>query len=164
MNKLKIFEASIQNENAYEIKGRNSIHNQLTNAMWIIDDVYWLLYSNKPLANFLKKRYTRATKKERLRPDFVCVSNENKLVIVEIKRPSHEISQDVTQLQNYLAIVDEYDNRYTTKEGFIIGKNISNHLRKVVKTITNVDFKSYLRLVEDCRRRYQEYLDAFQEQ
>lgn len=77
-----------------EIKGINSIQNQIARSMWIIDDKYWLLQANQPLTSFLKKQYPKGAEDERRRPDFICVSNEYTLVIVEIKRPSHEMTMD----------------------------------------------------------------------
>lgn len=164
LQKLKLFEALIQSENAYEIRGKNSIHNQLAEALWIINDSYWLLHSNEPLTNLLKKKYESANHHERLRPDFICANDKDNLVIVEIKRPSHEITQeDINQLHNYLVAVDDfYQSEFTQKEGYIIGKEISKHNKKYIEGIENMYFKSYTQLVDDCNRRYQEYLDAIE--
>lgn len=165
LQRLRVFKAQIQSEKAYEIKGENSIHNQLANALWILDDSYWLLHSNEPLTNFLKKEYKLATQDERARPDFICASDKSNLVIVEIKRPRHVVTmKDINQIQNYLVTVDEYSPKFTVKNGFIIAKKISGRLQKIVDEIRNVDFKSYVQLVNDCERRYQEYLDAIQKQ
>jgi RecB family endonuclease NucS len=114
------------------------------------------------LANFLNKKYPTSDN-EKLRPDFICANNKADLVIVELKRPSHEINtDDIVQLQNYLVAVDEY-GKYTDKRGFIIGKSISDHNQKLIDSTTkNIEFKSYVKLVDDCRRRYQEYLDAIE--
>jgi hypothetical protein len=103
LQKLKIFEATILNENAYEIKGKNSVHSQIASSMWIINDAYWLLHSNEPLTKFLQKEYPKGTREEKKRPDFICVSNERTAVLIEIKRPKNEIvMDDITQVQNYL--------------------------------------------------------------
>jgi hypothetical protein len=163
LQKLRIFEASIQNENAYEIKGLNSIHNQIAHSMWIIDDAYWLLHSNEPLTHFVKKEYPKGTEDEKKRPDFICVSDEHTLIIAEIKRPSHEITMDdINQLQNYLATIEEHRPEFVVRKGYLIGKTISAHLQKILKQITNINFKPYTRLVDDCKQRYQQYLDALE--
>lgn len=162
LQRLRIFETSIQIENAYEIKGEMSVHNQLCNALWILDDSYWLLHSNEPLTNLLKKEYDVANQHGKQRPDFICASDKDNLVIVEIKRPSHIVTiRDINQLQNYLATVDDYA-KIAKKAGFLIAKKITPRLRKIVDNIKNIDFKSYVQLVGDCRRRYQEYLDALE--
>jgi hypothetical protein len=163
LQKLRIFEASINNDNAYEIKGPNSIHNQIANSMWIIDDAYWLLHSNQPITSFLRKEYPQGTAEERKRPDFVCVSNTHTLVLLEIKRPKEEITQsDINQLQNYLATIEEHRQEFASLEGYLIGKTLSSHLQKVLNKIENVKFIPYTKLVDDCKRRYQQYLDAFE--
>lgn len=163
LQKLRIFEKSIQNENAYEIKGMNSVHNQIAHAMWIIDDAYWLLHANEPLTNFLKKEYPKATEEEKRRPDFICVSNEHTLVIVEIKRPSHEMTMnDINQIQDYLATTEEHRPEFKVTKGFLVGKTMSDHLQKILDDIANVHFKPYTRLVDDCKRRYQQYLEALE--
>jgi hypothetical protein len=161
LQKLRIFEASIQNENAYEIRGVNSVHNQIAQAMWIINDAYWLLHSNEPLTNFLKKEYSTASRGERRKPDFVCVSNEHTFVIVEIKRPSHKITMDdVDQIQEYLATIKEHRPEFVVNEAYLIGKTMSSHLQTILDNIANVKFKPYTKLVDDCKRRYQQYLEA----
>jgi len=165
LQRLRAFAIQIQNEKAYEIKGKTSIHNQLSNALWIIDDSYWLLHSNEPLTNFLKKESRTSTRQERLRPDFICASNKHTLVIVEIKRPSHSITiEDINQLQKYLVAVDKYDSKFTEKKGFLIGREISDDNRKIVNDYRSIEFRSYLEIVNECRRRYQEYLDALEKQ
>jgi hypothetical protein len=163
LQKLRIFEASIQNENAYEIKGVNSVHNQIAHAMWIIDDAYWLLHANEPLTRFLKKEYPKATEEERRKPDFICVSNEYTLVIVEIKRPSHVMTiDDVDQIQDYLATIKEHRPEFVTREAYLVGKTMSSHLQTILENIKNVKFKPYTKLVDDCKRRYQQYLEALE--
>lgn len=164
LQKLKVFERAIQNERAYEIKGKNSIHSQLVNALWILDDSYWLLHANEPLSNFLKKKYDSASRDERLKPDFICANDKSTLVIVEIKRPSHEIrEEDIRQLHNYVIAVDEYyPNGFADKMGFIIGKRISPHNQKIIDDIECIQFKSYTKLVDDCKYRYQEYLNVIE--
>jgi len=161
LQKLRLLEATIQNENAYEIKGKASVHNQLLGAMWIINDSYWLLHSNEPLANFLRIEYGKKSKRTKRRPDFICVSNEHSFVIIEIKRPSHEIEiKDINQIQEYLATIEEHRPEFVKKKGYLIGKTISGHLQKIVDNIENVEVKPYTKLIDDCRRRYQAYLEA----
>jgi hypothetical protein len=160
LQKLRVFEAQIRNENAYELKGKNSIHNQLASALWLLDDSYWLLHSNRTLATLVQNKYPLSGD-ERLRPDFIFADNKADLVIVQLKRPRHAIEiEDINQLQDYLAGVDEFEEYGKNKKGFMIGESISDHNQKIVDQQKNLEFKSYVRLVDDCRRRYQEYLTA----
>jgi len=166
LQKLKLLEATIQNEKAYEIKGKDSVHNQLTSALWILDDSYWLLHSNESLKHFLDKECIIPHEEEGLRPDFICASDKSTLVIIELKRPSHEITmKDINQLQAYIVTADNYKGDFSSKQGFIVAKSISSHYQKILKDTTQrMEFKSYVQLIDDCKRRYQEYLDALEKQ
>jgi hypothetical protein len=166
LQKLRLLEATIQNENAYEIKGKQSVHKQLARAFWIFNDSYWLLCSNEPLASFLNKKYPEATTEERLRPDFICANDQKNLVIVEIKRPSHTVTKDdINQVQDYLISVDEYYPSNTfEKKGYIMAKNVTPHIQKKIDDTKSVEFMSYTRLVTECRQRYQEYLKVFEKE
>jgi hypothetical protein len=162
IQRINYFKATIQNDKAYELKGEDSVHNQLARSLWIIDDSYWLLYSNKTLATFLQKKTKHAPEDERKRPDLICATDRNRLVIVELKRPRDEIVQDdIHQLHNYLRTADKFRGQgFKTKIGYLIGREISDYDRNYLEDIPILRFKTYLELVEDCERRYQEYLVA----
>ncbi len=158
LQKLKLLEAQIQNERAYEIKGKNSIHNQLAEALWILDDGYWLLSSNKPLQNFLGIEYEKNKKLKR--PDFICADFEKTLVIVEIKRPSLEVKREhIDQLEEYVIMASDFMD-YKKRIGFLIAKSIPPELARIVKHRPLIEFKSYTRVIRECRTRYKQYLDA----
>lgn len=158
LQKLALFDKHIQTDDAYEIKGKNSIHNQLARALWILDDRYWLLRSNQTLTNQLGKSYEK--QERRKRPDFICADFENRLVIVEIKRPSMAVKREhINQLEDYLVLADEFKS-YNEKQGFLIAQNIKPLLRKNLDLKPNLAFRSYVDVVDQCKTRYKEYLDA----
>lgn len=162
LQKLTLFDKHIQTDEAYEIKGKNSIHNQLARALWILDDRYWLLRSNQTLTNQLGKRYEKQERNKR--PDFICADFENRLVIVEIKRPSMTVKREhINQIEDYLVLADEFKN-YSEKRGFLIAQNISSHLRKNLALKPDIEFRSYVDVVDECKSRYREYLDAINEE
>lgn len=165
LHRISLLKATIENENAYEIKGKESVHNQLVNALWIIDDSYWLLYSNTTLAKFLSNE-DLPKEDAKKRPDIICANDRKRLVIVELKRPSHRITQkDISQLLNYIVNADKYQSPgFEEKFGYIIGKEISPHDREYINNIPRLKFLPYVQLVEECERRYQEYLDALKEE
>lgn len=165
INRLAFFEKQIQNDKAYEIRGENSIHNQLKRALWIIDDSYWLLHSNEPLTTFLHKKSSEGTDKERERPDFICANSEDRLVIVELKRPSVKLTKEhVIQLSDYLDTADEFaGDTYSKKAGYLVGNQLSLSDQKFIKKIEGLQYRPYMKLVDDCKRRYQEYIDAVKE-
>jgi hypothetical protein len=158
LQKLALFDKHIQTDDTYEIKGKNSIHNQLARALWILDDRYWLLRSNQTLTNQLGKSYEKQERNKR--PDFICADFEKRLVIVEIKRPSISVKRKhINQLEDYLVLADEFKN-YDEKQGFLIAQNIKPHLRKNLDLKPNISFRSYVDVVDQCKTRYKEYLDA----
>lgn len=158
LQKIGLLEAQIQNELTYEIKGKNSIHNQLAEALWILDDKYWLLSSNKSLQNFLGERYEK--KGKMARPDFICADFEKTLVIVEIKRPSVEVQREhIDQLEEYIIMANDF-TEYEERIGFLVAKSISPDLSRLVKHRPLLKFKSYTEIVKECRTRYKQYLDV----
>jgi hypothetical protein len=164
LQKIRLLEATIQNERAYEFKGKDSVYNQLINALWILDDAYWLLSSNEPLKKLLDTKSNLPQEDAGLKPDFIFANDKHTLVIVEVKRPSHEVTQkDINQLQNYLVAVDDYAPDFTSKQGFLIAKSISPHYQKIVNETTQlIKAESYVQLIDECKRRYQEYLEAIE--
>jgi ribosomal protein L40E len=46
---LNLFRERVLDERTYEISGDGSIHRLLEKAMWIVDERYWLMHSNKQL-------------------------------------------------------------------------------------------------------------------
>src|SRR3990172_5003790 len=108
---LATFKDRALDDRTYEIQGDNSIHRLLESAMWIIDDRYWLMHSNATLRTVIGRELAKKDKKfEKKRPDFVCGAVDNKLVIVELKRPSHQLAvDDLNQLERYVVIAEEYE-------------------------------------------------------
>jgi hypothetical protein len=70
---LETFTDRINDERTYEISGEESIHRFLERAMWIVDDRYWLMHSNRQLRTVVTNQLADEDKRfERHRPDFVC--------------------------------------------------------------------------------------------
>lgn len=106
---LELFKNRVLDDKTYEIRGSDSIHRILERAMWIIDERYWLLHSNQTLRKIVGDEIVNANKgNEKKRPDFVCGTVGEKLIIVELKRPSHSLEiGDLNQLENYLSIIEQ---------------------------------------------------------
>lgn len=158
---LKLFKERVLDDRTYEIRGDDSIHRILENAMWIIDERYWLLHSNETLRKiigkeFQKKRYKKYKNK---RPDFVCGTVNKKLIIVELKRPSHILSvDDLNQLEDYLSIIEQYD-KVNSFEAYLVGKRVSEDLKRK-KRYRGGNFKilTFSQLISDTEQRYKEYI------
>lgn len=157
---IEIFNKAILDDKTYEIRGDGSVHRILENAMWIIDERYWLLHSNETLrtiiGNGLAKRDKKFNKK---RPDFVCGTVDNKMILVEIKRPSHELTaNDLEQLETYMLIIEQSSSEKYNFEGYLVGRKISDDLKKRLKFRGNqFKVKTYSDLIDDVKKRYIEF-------
>lgn len=163
LNEIIRLETAIDKDETYEIKGDNSIHRILERAMWIVDERYWLLHSNETLRKIVGDEIVKQNKKdEKIRPDFVCGSIDNKLVIVELKRPSHKLTtNDLGQLEKYLKIIESHSQDHKNFEAYLFGKRIDDDLIKTMKYRRTDIFKirTFADLVDDTKRRYKEYLE-----
>ena len=163
---LKLFKERVLDDRTYEIRGDKSIHRILENAMWIIDERYWLLHSNETLRKIIGKEFQKkkyAKYKER-RPDFVCGTVDNKLIIVELKRPSHALQvEDLNQLEEYLSIIEQHD-KVSKFEAYLIGKKVNEDLnRKVKYRGGNFKIRTFTQLISDTEKRYNEYIKTIKE-
>lgn len=157
---LELFKDRVLDDRTYEIRGNDSIHRILERAMWIIDERYWLLHSNETLRKIVGDEVVKANKgNEKKRPDFVCGSVGEKLIIVELKRPSHSLEiDDLNQLENYLSIIEQ---KHTGKtfECYLIGKTISTELERKRKYRGNqFKVRTFSDLIDDTEKRYKEFL------
>jgi hypothetical protein len=158
LNDIDIFEKMIHDEKTYEINTDKSIHRILEKSMWIIDDSYWIVQSNKSLRTFIGDEVEK--KHSRKRPDFVCVNHGNKLIILEIKRPSIDLGkEELDQAELYQRIIKRYKGQnYHSIRIILIGNTISDEAREVVELRKNIELKTYQDFLESCRKRYEEYL------
>ena len=115
--------------------GDNSIHRILERAMWMIDERYWLLHSNGTLRKFIGDEMSKRDRKKygKKRPDFVCGSVSNKLILLELKRPSHSLNvADLNQLELYSVIAEDYKN-FSSYEAYLVGKKKDKELDRYLK-------------------------------
>jgi len=163
---LDTFSERVLDDKTYEIRGDGSIHRLLEQAMWIVDERYWLMHSNKQLRTVIGKELAKKDKKyETKRPDFVCGTVDGRLIIIEIKRPSHKLTvEDLNQLEQYVALADEYDGSHKGFEAILVGQKPSPELDRILKIRGGTRFKvmTYTQLVSDAKRRYKSYLDELQ--
>lgn len=163
LNEIERFKAAISNDKTFEIKGDSSIHRILERSMWIVDERYWLMHSNETLRKFIGDKLSKKDKKKygRKRPDFVCGSVDNKLIILELKRPSHELTEeDLQQLETYLMISEDYSDKYSTYEAYLVGKKINPELRRRMKfRKSNFKLLTFADLLDNTEERYKNYID-----
>ncbi len=162
---IHTFEQMIHDENTYEIDTDKSIHRVLEKSMWLIDENYFLVHSNRSLRTFIgdemKKKHLEYTKK---RFDFAAVDADNRLLILEIKRPSIELTkEEIDQLEMYLRISKQYSTKYRSVEGYLIGNKISQEAREIMDYRKGIKLLTYQDLLQGCRKRYSDYLKVIEE-
>lgn len=168
LNEILRFESAADKDKTYEIKGDNSIHRILERAMWIVDERYWLLHSNETLRKIVGDQIVKEYKNnERLRPDFVCGSIGNKLIIVELKRPSHKLTtKDLGQLEQYLKIIESHTTEYKNFEAYLVGKTIEEDLNRTMRYRRTdiLKIRTFADIIDDTKKRYKDYLDKIKTQ
>ncbi len=156
---IDLFEQIVLDEKTYELKGERSIHRVLESAMWIVDDRYWLMSSNRTLRTLIGGKMRRARRGvAALRPDFACAQLATQGVIVELKRPAHRLTvQDLNQAERYLVLAERYA-RGITWTAILVGSAATEEARRTAKHRTAVTIQSFADLLADARQRYREYL------
>lgn len=163
---LESFEKMIHNEEVYELRGDDSVHRSLERNLWLLDEDYWLMQSNRSLRTFIQEEMAEEDKQyEQKRPDFVCATQGNRLVVAEIKRPSHElVRDDLDQLETYVYLARKYKGEeFSEVSGFLIGNSVDEQARQVVDNRVNMQIKTYHDVLSTARERYHEYLEALDE-
>jgi len=158
---VSLFEERINDPRTLEITGDNSIHRILERSMWLIDERYWLLHSNKTLLKSIGDDLGKINKKlyGKKRPDFVCGTVGDKLVILELKRPSHELKiEDLNQLETYIAVAEKHF-KFSSFSAYLVGKSIGADLKQRLKYRSGgFGILLYANIIDETKKRYQEYL------
>jgi hypothetical protein len=119
--------------------------------------------SNSTLRKIVGDQLAEDDKKFELkRPDFVCGTVDKKLIIIELKRPSHTLDvDDLNQLERYVVICEEYSSEHSSHEAILVGTKQSDDLRRTLK-VRGGSFKvlTFVDIIHDAERRYKKYLDA----
>lgn len=156
LEKIEFFKKIALDNKTYEIRGDDSIHRFLEKNMWLLDERYWLMHSNESLRKIVGEKIDKDPQK---RPDFVCGQIDKKIIIVELKRPKHElVVEDLNQLENYLKIIESHFTDYSGFEGYLIGKTISSDLEKTKKyRASQFKIKTFTDFVNDVEKRYSDF-------
>ncbi len=166
---IEMFEKAIHNEESYERRGHNSIHNLLKVNMWLVNHNYAILHDDETLRNIIHSQWDKIADEEDLdtRPDFLCMvdpfAKENgikKLVIIEIKRPTVKIKlKHIDQVMGYRTILHNHSGKPITDFScYIVGKEIDSKLQ--LNDMSNSGFivKTYTDFISEARHFYREYI------
>jgi ribosomal protein L40E len=161
LSELELFIEKIQDENTYEIRGENSIHRILERSMWLLDERYWIIQSNKQLRTFIGEELAKEDKKyQKNRPDFACGTYDNTIIIIEIKRPSHKLGvEDLNQAVKYLRLSKKYvGGQKRNFKAMLIGNSKTTELDETMEFYQKIELFTYGDLVQDCKKRYNDFL------
>lgn len=166
---LQTFEDMIHNDDVYEIRGEQSIHRSLENNLWLINENFWLMQSDRSLRRFVRDEMEDELQTEdegdaNRRPDFVCATHDGHLVIAEIKRPSHTLlREDVQQLQTYLFYANRYSGtEYDPVDGYLISNDYDAMAEHAAEDSNNIEIRTYHDILSEARHRYREYWDELE--
>jgi len=164
LDTIKLFEAQIQDERTYEIRGDKSIHRILERSMWLVDERYWILHSNAPLRKFIGDELPKKDKKyKNLRPDFVCGTLGKKLIMLELKRPSHVLEvEDLNQLELYIVLAEDHSN-FTDYQAYLVGNKKGDELvRRLKHRSSKFKTLTYSDLLQDTKQKYEAFLKTIE--
>jgi hypothetical protein len=92
----------------------------------------------------------------------VCGAVDRKLIVIEIKRPSHTLNvDDLNQLERYVLLCQKYDDDISGYEAILVGQKSSDDLKRTLKLRGSAQkVRTYTQLISDTERRYSRYLEA----
>jgi len=170
---IHMFEKVILNNNSYERRGINSIHNLLRLNIWMIDRNYSVLHNDVTLKSIILKEWGKKADGESSRPDFLCMTDPlseekgyKKLVIIEIKRPLVKIKfKHIDQIMGYRAILQKHSgksiNDFTC---YLVGREVDYKLQLNDLSRSGFIVKTYTDFIRDARNFYREYLKIIEEE
>jgi hypothetical protein len=128
--------------------------------MWLVNEEYWLLHSNRTLRVQIGKEMSKKDMKRygEKRPDFVCGTIGNRLIILELKRPGHKLDiDDMNQLETYLVVAKKYFNAGSAR-GYLVGSSIDDELERRLEFRKGSDILFYANVIDSTKKRYHEFL------
>jgi hypothetical protein len=158
---IELLRESLQNEKTFEIQGDHSIHSILEQDLWLLDESYWMIQSNKTLKTFIGDKLSKddAKRYEKKRPDFVCGTLGSELILVELKRPKHELTKDdLNQLEEYLAISEKYSTKIRSYRAYLMGSSISDEVKTYLRYRRGFTVLNYWEVLDATEKRYKEFL------
>lgn len=154
------FEQLINRIDTLELK---DIHDLLEKNLWLLSDEYRLYTSNNQIKRILTEE-TKYKKHREKRPDLIVKSiSNNKLIIIELKRPSLLVgSKEHTQLIQYLNIIKRYAPNFSYIECYLIGSKFDESIRNPDFEKIGMYMRSYSEILQQARERYSELLSKLE--
>ena len=156
---------------------RPTLQNFLTEFPWIIDPRWTLVANEKSYSRLLREFFpeNKDVPEENKRIDFLCVSEEAKLVVVEIKRPKSKVSiKELDQIRDYVEFIatqirksNDPDHRNKEVVGYLLCGDVVNdeivRVRQERLAQTQIYVRRYIDLLGMVERSHSEFLKRYNE-
>jgi len=161
LDALEKFDEVVNDETSLELK---DIHPVLENNLWLLDDNYRLFASNTSIKKIVGDKIVSNYKGDgKKRPDLICNSLLDNMVIIELKRPSHKIDgKDFAQVIQYRKIIQENSPKYINIDVFLVGSKFDEAIRDPKLRYSRLFLISFSELVESAKLRYDEILNILE--
>lgn len=160
-------------ENALEVP---DLHNFLKEFPWVLDPRWTLVADEVYFSKLLRDRFPEAPETPEVdrRIDFLCVSEGDNLVVVEIKRPQSRASQkELQQIEEYVLFLRNLANNTTDPEfkfSTVVGYLLCGNLvgtpyvrgRRDVLASSRIYIRLYSDLLRTVKKNHQEFLDRYE--
>lgn len=160
--------------NALEVP---TIHNFLKEFPWIIDPRWTLIADEAQYSSLLKERFPESpdTPEPNKRIDFLCVSETDRISVVEIKRPGAVVSvSDFAQIEHYVGFMKHIgrqstdpDYRYESVKGYLVCGQVANTWEARDKQHNleqnGIYVRLYSQLLTTVRNLHKDFIDRYNE-
>ena len=164
---IDTFEKVIHNDEAYERKGDDSVHNLLKANIWLVDRNYSVLHDDETLKKIIFEQWQKEIggDESRQRPDFLCMTKSTEpsdlIVLIEIKRPSVKLEFNMLeQVMKYKEILQKHSGSTGIEfKAFLVGREIDSMLLANPFSKSGITVKTYTDFIGDAKKFYRNYLE-----
>ena len=156
---IKLLETLIKQKNTKEIE----IHKLLESNLWLLNNNYDLLKSNKSLSDYLSANIKDDLELGK-RPDLIIkmfLQDPHHVVLVELKRPSVKLkAEHIGQLLGYKGIIENHNPSIKIIDLFLLGYDVDSNMPRELKDLS-VDLLE--NIINKKRNEFDEFLKIIEE-
>lgn len=156
---IKLLETLIKQKNTKEIE----IHKLLESNLWLLNNNYDLLKSNKSLSDYLSANIKDDPELGK-RPDLIIkmfLQDPHHVVLVELKRPSVKLkAEHIGQLLGYKGIIENHNPSIKIIDLFLLGYDVDSNMPRELKDLS-VDLLE--NIINKKRNEFDEFLKIIEE-
>lgn len=156
---IKLLEALIKQKDTKE----NEIHKLLESNLWLLNNNYDLLKSNKTLSDYLSANIKEDPSLGK-RPDLIVkifLQDPHHVVLVELKRPSVKLkAEHIGQILGYKGIIENHNPSIKIIDIFLLGYDLDSNMPRGLRDLT-VDVME--NIINKKRNEFDEFLRILEE-